>query len=164
MLCISLLAILETFGETHKHLTTLWSVAPWQVDLWKTMCLLKSRSSAVLMQCWNRDTCRKGPFQSHHLMDPSISRLIPFETQKILFYRILPWFVQWRISKQKLWISRLRRLISLNGVKGIGKSALLAVLGHFIHLRCTGSRAFDQVTLVLFYLPWFVHVFPNADL
>ena len=51
--------------------------------------------------------------------------------------------------KQKLWISGLRRLISLNGVKGIGKSALLAALGHFIHLRCTGSCAFDQVTLVL---------------
>eukprot|EP00434_Breviolum_minutum_P030737 symbB.v1.2.027184.t1/scaffold2771.1/size70997/6 len=38
-----------------------------------------------------------------------------------------------------------RRLISLNGVKGIGKSALLAALGHFIDLRRTGSCAFDQV-------------------
>ena len=53
MLCASVLASLETFGETHRDPTTPWSVPPWQVDLWKTMCLLKSRPSAVLMmQCW----------------------------------------------------------------------------------------------------------------
>lgn len=38
-----------------------------------------------------------------------------------------------------------RRLVSLSGVKGIGKTALLAALGHFIHLRCAGGGAFDQV-------------------
>lgn len=38
-----------------------------------------------------------------------------------------------------------RRLVSLSGVKGIGKTALLAALGHFIHLRCAGGCAFDQV-------------------
>ena len=53
MFCVSVLASLETFGETHRDPTTPWSVPPWQVDLWKTMCLLKSRPSAVLMmQCW----------------------------------------------------------------------------------------------------------------
>ena len=46
----------------------------------------------------------------------------------------------------KAW-AMSRRLVSLSGVKGIGKTALLAALGHFIHLRCAGGCAFDQVPL-----------------